>query len=86
MSRHSIPTLHPHHDVVVGWDPPLRTFFAQVFDRNIEDEDDQIVMWVGADPGVFIDEPETIRAAVRQYAVIYPAMMTLLRADKAHNN
>ena len=34
-------------EVFVGWDPPLRTFFAQVYDLSIEDEDEQLLVWLG---------------------------------------
>ena len=48
MSRHQLPTKSPRFEVFVGWDPPLQTFFAQVFDRK-GDEADQPFIWLGAD-------------------------------------
>ena len=39
MSRYSIPAQDPRLTVIVGWDNPLATFFAQVFDPSIEDDD-----------------------------------------------
>lgn len=35
-------------ELVVGWDPPLRTFFAQVYDTSV-DEDENPIVWLGAD-------------------------------------
>ena len=47
MSRYSIPAQDSRLTVVVGWDNPLATFFAEVFDPSIEDEDDAYVLWIG---------------------------------------
>jgi hypothetical protein len=35
MSRYSIPAQDPDLTVIVGWDNPLVTFFAQVFDPSV---------------------------------------------------
>jgi hypothetical protein len=48
VSRHQLPTKSPRHRVVVGWDPPLRTYFCQVFDLEGKEEDQPFV-WLGAD-------------------------------------
>jgi hypothetical protein len=40
MSRHSIPARSLGYSVVVGWDNPLMTFFAQVEEENPADEDE----------------------------------------------
>lgn len=46
MSRHVIPSPNPRIEIVVGWDPPLRTLFAQVADRSITGEDaDPMLLW-----------------------------------------
>lgn len=50
MSRIKLPkedVIQPHHDIFVGWDNPLETFFAQVYDMTILDEDFQLIEWVG---------------------------------------
>lgn len=44
----------PNQSVVVGWDNPLQTYFAQVYDSNV-DEDENPVLWLGAMPGREID-------------------------------
>jgi len=50
MSRYHIPTLSPHHTCVVGYDPPLGTFFAQIEDLTIPADDERhIVLWVGTE-------------------------------------
>jgi hypothetical protein len=35
----------------IGWDPPLKTFFAQIHDDSIpeESEQDPCIVWLGAD-------------------------------------
>jgi superfamily I DNA/RNA helicase len=33
---------------VFGWDHPLQTFFLQKHDLTLEDEDDNPVVWLGA--------------------------------------
>ena len=35
----------------LGWDPPLKTFFAQIHDETIpeDSEEDWCVLWLGAD-------------------------------------
>ena len=52
MRRHTIPARDPNLTIVVGWDNPLATYFAQVArpeDPDRED-DDPILLWVGATP------------------------------------
>jgi hypothetical protein len=31
VSRHALKALDPRNEVTIGWDPPLRTYFVQVF-------------------------------------------------------
>ena len=38
MSRYTIPAQDPALSIIVGWDNPLQTFFAQAFDPSVEDE------------------------------------------------
>jgi len=53
MNRYPIPAINSNHEVVVGWDNPMRTLFAQVRDLPLEeqakldDEIDPIVLWIG---------------------------------------
>src|SRR5262245_28101653 len=50
MSRYSVPAQHPALTVTVGWDNPLVTFFAQVFDPAIEEDADACLLWIGTAP------------------------------------
>ena len=46
MSRYTIDSTKPGIEIVVGWDPPLRSLFAQVSDCTITDEDaDPMLLW-----------------------------------------
>ncbi len=50
MSRHTIVD-EAERQLVVGWDPPMGTFFAQEYDLTIPEDDDdnrdEVVWWVG---------------------------------------
>ena len=50
MSRYSLPAQQPGLTVIVGWDHPLCTLFAQVFDPSIEDDEAACLLWIGTAP------------------------------------
>jgi hypothetical protein len=81
MSRHDIPARDSKYTVVVGWDRPMRTYFAHVKDTTL-DEDEEMVLWVG---GLF-DEVKTVEAlaeAIEGYADLTLGMAATLVED--HN-
>ncbi len=46
MSRYTVECAHAEIEIVVGWDPPLRSLFAQVSDRRVSDEEsDPMLLW-----------------------------------------
>jgi hypothetical protein len=51
MSRYSLPAQQPGLTVTVGWDHPLCTLFAHVFDPSIEEDADACLLWIGTAPG-----------------------------------
>jgi len=59
MSRYKLPA--DGLDIVVGWDPPLSTFFVQVWDLH-KPEDDNEVLWVGYTPGEIRDVDQVVKA------------------------
>lgn len=61
MSRYTIAGRAPGRSVALGWDPPLRTFFAQVHDADLP-EDENPVAWFGAEER--IPEIEDLRRAL----------------------
>ncbi len=46
MSRH---VLHGATELVVGWDPPLQSFFYQLHDYSDPEYEGSPVLWSGAD-------------------------------------
>lgn len=80
MSRHDIPARDSKYTVVVGWDRPMRTFFAHVKDPSL-DEDEEMVLWIG---GLF-DEVKTVEGlaeAIKAYADLPEKMATTLWHDQ----
>lgn len=82
MSRHIIPGKNDNHQVVVGWDAPMGTFFGQVFDKNAHDEDDDLVFGVGQQ---FNEMPEIgpLLEAMAPHADISPMVIRVLENNKA---
>ncbi len=81
MSRHDLVPLNPSHEVVVGWDPPMGTFFAQVFDTAGDEEDGTYeVLWLGTDFHEVLN-PAAVIAAVTPFATVPDGLLEQL----AHN-
>lgn len=82
MSRYTIPSFEPHFQIVIGWDWPMRTFFAQVLDMTKQPGEEGFTrVWVG---GTFdeIQSPEALRAPIAAYADITDDMVATLHADR----
>ena len=75
MSRYSIPAQDPDLTVIVGWDNPLLTFFAQVFNASIADDDDACVLWIGTAPQA-ISTVAALQAQLTGWATIRPTSWT----------
>ena len=62
MSRHDLISFSKRFDIIVGWDPPMRTYFAQVEDLELarRGEDDTVVVWVGSSYSEIL-RPEDLR-------------------------
>ena len=89
MSRHVIPGLNTTHEVFVGWDKPMQTYFAQVLEEGPLDADgeqqDDIVHF---QTGMRFDQhktPDAVRDLIRPWAVVDDATMDTLRADQANS-
>lgn len=75
--------------VVVGWDPPLRTFFVQVYDiaafqaalQRDPDADDVIVLWEGFAPDE-IAAPQDVAERVAPWAALSEDDLAGLARDK----
>jgi hypothetical protein len=78
--------------VVVGWDPPLHTYFAQVFDvaafkKELErdpDADVVLVLWEGLSPDA-ITSLDRLAVLVGQWALLDVDTRRLLEEERAAN-
>ena len=81
MSRYPIAAYDPKYIVVVGWDAPMTTFFAQVEDLTINDEEnDPIVFWIG-DKDMAIPTISQLESEIAPYATISTEIIEQLQAD-----
>ena len=82
MSRHDLDPFNPAHEVVLGWDPGLATFFAQVLDTAASEESDAYeVLWIGARLQE-VPDPATVIAAVAPFATVPPNLLGQLARDR----
>jgi hypothetical protein len=83
MSRHQIRPRDPGHKVIVGWDHPLLTYFAQVIDRAKEaaGEDEKFVLWIGCSLRE-ICEMDDLRQRIKAFAYIPADIGARLYGDK----
>jgi hypothetical protein len=81
MSRSRIPAQDPALTVTVGWDNPLGTLFAQVFDPAIEDDDEACVLWIGTTPQA-ISTVAALQAQLTGWAAIPPDIVNRLVRDQ----
>jgi hypothetical protein len=81
MSRYTLTPINPTHEVVVGWDHPLLTYFLIVKDMTKENEDDSIIRWVGTKYRE-IYEVDQLQLIASRYAPISADQAALLYGDK----
>ena len=81
MSQHRLQPLSPDSPtkIVVGWDPPLRTFFAQVFSG---DDGSDLILWTGTSFDE-IPDPREVVDQVRPYAQVSDNLISMLADDAA---
>jgi len=82
MSRHTIPGLNPKHEVAVGWDAPMGTFFGLVSDPSLPVDHDDTVLWVGKGFNS-IGTVDGLVDAMKAHATIPPDMIAKLADDRA---
>jgi hypothetical protein len=57
------------YEVAIGWDPPMKTFFAQVLDNNIKGEDDErMIFWSGGGDRRIYKDPDELIQKIQPYA------------------
>ena len=81
MSRYRIPAQDPGLTVIVGWDNPLMTFFAQVFDPSIEDDEAACLLWIGTAPEAILTVA-ALQAQLVGWATIPPDIVDRLTRDQ----
>jgi len=83
MSRREIPCRKPGFTVVVGWDNPMSTFFAQVTRiQDAEDDSDPVVLWLGGFSGE-VRRAEDLVQPLRPFADLTAEHIAQLRANRA---
>jgi hypothetical protein len=81
MSRYSIPAQQPGLTVIVGWDNPLTTFFAQIFNPSIDEDEDACLLWIGTAPEA-IPTAAALQAQLAGWAMIPPDIVDRLTRDQ----
>lgn len=81
MSRYTIPAQNPALTVTVGWDNPLGTLFAQVFDPSIEEDAEACLLWIGTAPEA-IPTVAALQAQLADWAAIPPDIVDRLIRDQ----
>ena len=81
MSRSHFPAQDPRLTVVVGWDNPLATFFAQVVSPAIEEDDDAVILWIGTAPQA-IPTVAALQAQLAGWATLPAALVAQLTREQ----
>ena len=81
MSRRKAIPQNPDHEVIVGWDAALGTFFAQVCAFTEDCNDGDLVLWVGM-RRLEIETVESLAIAIRDYATIPDDLTEQLEQDR----
>jgi hypothetical protein len=68
VSRHVVINKQATKKWVFGWDQPLQSFYLQVHDLTLS-EDDQIVIWLGADKNTIMYEVEDLTIAALKHGL-----------------
>lgn len=68
MSQHIVVNEAKKGKWVFGWDQPLQSFFLQVHDLGLP-EDDRIITWLGADADTRMYEVEDLVRAARKHGL-----------------
>ena len=81
LARSLSSTPDPRCTAVVGWDNPLTTFFAQIFNASIADDDEACVLWIGTAPEA-IPTVAALQAQLAGWAAIPPDIVDRLVRDQ----
>ena len=67
MSQHKV--VREEKTYVFGWDQPLQSFYLQVHDTT-RSEDDQIIVWLGADKDSRMYEVQDLVSAAAKHGLL----------------
>ena len=81
MSRYRVPAQDPGLTVIVGWDNPLETFFAQIFDPSIAEDTEACRLWIGTTPAA-IPTVAALQAELAGWATLSADLMARLTGDQ----
>ncbi len=79
MSRHEI--TNDKGTWIFGWDQPLMTFFLQLRDGDLPEEENPVI-WLGTEPRQIYEVTDLVADAGRNGLVIDQQMQATLYADK----
>ena len=85
MSRFRLNGKNPEHEIIVGWDPPLQTFFAQVWDRSKFisgdwDDDEPALLWEGCHLRA-VQTVDALEKMLKPFADLPPEVAAELRCQ-----
>ena len=84
MSQYAISATDPRYDVVCGWDPPLQTLWAQVWDTTVPpgtEADAACLLWVGLTKRV--ETVAALQTALAAYVTLPAALVAQLEKERA---
>jgi hypothetical protein len=81
MSRHNIPAFDKRYEIVVGWDWPMRTYFAQVHDNETIDDENGVPVWIGTSFDEILT-PEELAEPLAAYGALTDHVIAILHADR----
>jgi hypothetical protein len=80
MSRYEITDVHSSYYCIVGFDPPLGTFFAQVYRNKGPQGPSSLVQWIGTDVQE-IQTVEELTNAIAAYVTVPHEIQQQLARD-----
>jgi len=84
MSRHLLEARNAHHEVSIGWDPPLANFFLQVQDLHTDEAiEDPVFVWLGADGYATESNVDRVLAEAELWALVPCELRATLLAEQA---
>lgn len=75
MSRYSVQADSANITIIVGWDPPLKEFFAQVINKEAGRESDEMLLWES------FNTVSGLRDAIAPFGQVPPELAEALERD-----